>query len=104
VGAKPAIQSQWTDLPNSGLTTALRITEAPIKTPAHTNATGQLRFTSTFRGFAPSDFLLAAKHLLHTGFFMVTYGRFTQVLIYSSSDSNAPNDDMLFGLYQVRTR
>ena len=81
VGAKPAIQSQWTTLPNSGLTTALRITAAPTKIPAHTNAICQLRFTSTFRGFAASDFLPATTFLLFTGFFLVTNWRFTQVLM-----------------------
>ena len=87
VGAKAAIQSQWTNLPKSGLTTALRITADPTKAPAQTNATGQLRFTNTCRGFAPPDFLPAPTLFLLTGFFMVTYSRFTQVRDYCGYES-----------------
>ena len=72
VGANPAIQSQWTSLPNSGFTTALSITEPPVKPPAHAKATGQLRLTGSFSGSALSDFIPATVLLLLAGFFIVT--------------------------------
>ncbi|MCH8280764.1 MAG: hypothetical protein IIC96_08780 [Chloroflexi bacterium] len=97
MGAKPAIQSQWTYRPNSGLTTALRITATPTNAPAHPKATGQLRLRGAFLGFAPSDFMPTTVLLLLTGFFIVTYQRFPQVLIHNSSNSNAYDDEMLSG-------
>ena len=78
VGAKTAIQSQCTYLPNSGLTTALRIMAPATKAPAHPKATGQLR--PAFSSFAPRDFVLtfapATALLLLARLFIVTYQPF----------------------------
>ena len=81
MGARAAIQSQWTYLPNSGFTTALKITAPPTKAPAQAKATGQLRFRRAFPGFAPSDFMSITALLLLTNFFIVTDQRFPQVLV-----------------------
>ena len=81
VGANPAIQSQWTYLPNSGLTTALRITAPPTKAPAHIKATGQLRRIAALPGFAPLDFIPTTVFLLLTGFLIINNQRFPQELI-----------------------
>ena len=101
VGANTAIQSQWTNRPNSGLTTALTITEAPTNAPAHAKATGQLRGASAFSGFALSGLVPATALLLLLGFFIVTYAPFFQMLTYRGSGSNASNGEMLTWGFQV---
>jgi hypothetical protein len=76
VGAKTAIQSQWTYLPKSGFTTALKIMDIPTSAPAHNKAMGQLRFAGSFPGLPTSDVLLPEALLLLISFFMMAHLRF----------------------------
>ncbi|PKB63968.1 MAG: hypothetical protein BZY80_04785 [SAR202 cluster bacterium Io17-Chloro-G2] len=79
VGAKTAIQSQWTYLPNSGLTTALRIMEPPTNDAAHRRAKGQARFAGCVPGLTPSDLPPPAVLLLLAGFFMAAHQPFPEL-------------------------
>ena len=47
-GATPAIQSQWTNRPNSGLIVALRMMDTPTTTAAHISENVQLRSITVF--------------------------------------------------------
>jgi len=70
------------------LTSALRITEPPTKTPAHAKATGQLRLTNAVSGFDLLDPISAAVLFLLANFFTVTYTPLIQLLTYNSGSSN----------------
>ena len=53
MGARPAIQSQWTFRPISGLTVALITTRRPTTPTADTKDMGQLRDTESGPWFVP---------------------------------------------------
>ena len=102
-GAKAAIQSQWTNLPNSGLTTALRSMAAPTNAPAPINATGQLRFTGACRDFTAGDFLPAPRLLFLARFIIGTLKPLHTGVYFLVDIQCSHIYEMRSALYPVRT-
>ena len=70
MGARPAIQSQWTYRPNSGLIAALSATNTPTTAAANPTDTVQLRFALTVLLFILWPLFLLRALLALTGLFI----------------------------------